>query len=67
MHHHPGDAPPTVAPVAGRAPASPAAAPCARASGCVHRMLRRLSGERGAATAEYAVATMATVDQIRPI
>ncbi len=61
MHHHPGDAPPTVAPVAGRAPAAPAAAPSARPVGRVHRVLRRLSGERGAATAEYAVATMAAV------
>jgi hypothetical protein len=26
-----------------------------------HRLLRRLAGERGAATAEYAVATMAAV------
>ncbi len=26
-----------------------------------HRILRRLAGERGAATAEYAVATMAAV------
>jgi len=31
------------------------------ASRRAHRILRRLAGERGAATAEYAVATMAAV------
>jgi hypothetical protein len=61
MHHHPGDAPPTVAPVAGRESATLAAAPAVGTSGRVRRVLRRLAGERGAATAEYAVATMAAV------
>jgi hypothetical protein len=57
MHQHPGDAPPTVAPVAGRdtaARAVPRSTP-------LRRTLGRFAGERGAATAEYAVATMAAV------
>jgi hypothetical protein len=61
MHHLPGDEPPAVAPVAGREPEAPAAAPVAPASGRLRPVLRRLAGERGAATAEYAVATMAAV------
>ena len=61
MHQHPGDAPPTVAPVAGRRPAALAASPNARRSDPVRRVLCRLASERGAATAEYAVATMAAV------
>lgn len=57
MHEHPGDAPPTVAPDAGGQPAAPAVP----RGTPLRRVLRRLAGERGAATAEYAVATMAAV------
>jgi hypothetical protein len=35
--------------------------PARRRSGRLRRIVRRLAGERGAATAEYAVATMAAV------
>ena len=57
MEHHSTAAPAAVRPVEGR--------PTAKARAVLHRtfecVARRIAGERGAATAEYAVATMAAV------
>jgi hypothetical protein len=64
MHHHPGDAATDVASASGRAPAARAHEP-GTPQGRLRSALRRLAGERGAATAEYAVATMAMVGEER--
>ena len=60
---HPAiDGPPTddAVPV-GPVPRPPRRAAPASAKAAARHLLRRLAGERGAATAEYAVATMAAV------
>jgi len=60
MHHHLGDATSAVAPVTRRRPGVRPPA-TGRPPGRLRSALRRLAGDRGAATAEYAVATMAAV------
>ena len=64
MQHHAGDGPPLVATVSVTAhEESPAPVVASRAASPtrLRRLLRRVAGECGAATAEYAVATMAAV------
>lgn len=67
MQHHRGAVPPPTGSASDRPPATPAEPsgdlPAGRTgrAGRTRHVLRRLAGERGAATAEYAVATMAAV------
>jgi hypothetical protein len=68
MQHHRGVVPPRAASALDPEPAAPGeptgdavADTVTGRAGRARRVLRRLAGERGAATAEYAVATMAAV------
>ena len=64
MQHHAGDVPPLVATASVTAheePPAPIVPSRAARPARLGRLLRRVAGERGAATAEYAVATMAAV------
>lgn len=71
MQHHRGDVPPRAASAVDSDPAATGAsmvaavavadADAVAGAGRARRVLRRLASERGAATAEYAVATMAAV------
>ena len=64
MQHHRGVVPPRAASALDTeraVPGDPTADAVAGRVGRARRLLRRLAGERGAATAEYAVATMAAV------
>ena len=63
MHPHAIDTPPPIATDAGGAQLAARSIPSARSvdPGRFRRALRFVAGERGAATAEYAVATMAAV------
>ena len=69
MQHHRGDVPPRAASAVDSDPAATGAsmvaavadADAVAGAGRARRVLRRLASERGAAPAEYAVATMAAV------
>lgn len=64
MQHHRGVLPPRAASALDSERVIPGEPTADAVAGCVaraRRVLRRLAGERGAATAEYAVATMAAV------
>lgn len=61
MQHHRRTVPAPAPPAVEREPATPGGPSPHAVARRGRRILRRLAGERGAATAEYAVATMAAV------